>query len=161
MRIRPGTSENTNRTTGRKRPPINYRESSVPDSGHDSDYEAKLKPLPPLDNKSYPLVSRIATQHIIASNRANKQAKGSTLPDETEASNFQINKGTLPDVTPKTIPDETDTIDRAEANAELPDETNGEKPQTITDQPVDEKSDKKKKGVFTTKTITIRRARDP
>ena len=161
MRIRPSTDENTNRTSGRRRPPINYRESSVPESALDSDYEAKLKPLPPLDNKSYPSASRIATQHIIASNRANKQAKVTTLPDETEASNFQINKGTLPDVTPKTVPDETDIIDRVEANAELPDETTGEKPQTNTDQPVDEKSNKNKKGVFTTKTITIRRARDP
>ena len=90
--------------------------------------------------------SRIATQHIIESNRANKQTKESTLPDESETSNFQINKGILPDVTPNTIPDES------EANAELPDETKGEEPQTITVEPVDsenqtvdEKSDKKKK----------------
>ena len=168
MCIRPGTSENTNHTTGRKRLPVNYRESSVPDSGHDSDYEAKLKPLPPLDNKSYPSASRIATQLIIESNRANKQAKESTLPDETETSNIQINKGRLPDETPNTIPDKTDTIDRAKVNAELPDETKGEEPQIVTVEPVDnenptvdEKSDKKKKGVFKTKTITIRRARDP
>ena len=52
MRIRPGTSENTNQKTGRKKPPVNYRELGVLESGHDSDYEVKLKPLPPLDNKS-------------------------------------------------------------------------------------------------------------
>ena len=168
MRIRPGTSENTNRTTGRKRPPVNYRESSVLESGHDSDYEVKLKPLPPLDNKSYPSASRIATQHIIESNRANKQTNEITLPDKTKTSNFQINKETLPDVTSNTIPDKRDTIEIAEANAELPDKTKGEEPQTITIEPVDsenrtvdEKSDKKRKGVFKTKTITIRRARDP
>ena len=162
MRIRPGTSEHTNWKTGRKKPPVNYRESGVLESGHDSDYEVKLKPLPPLGNKSYPSASRIATQHIIESNRANKQTKESTLPDESETSNFQINKGILPDVTPNTIPDES------EVNAELTDETKGEEPQTITVEPVDsenrtvdEKSDKRKKGVFKTKTITIRRARDP
>ena len=35
MRTRPVTSVNTNRTTGRKRPSVNYRESSVSESGHD------------------------------------------------------------------------------------------------------------------------------
>ena len=162
MRIRPGTSDNTNRTTGRKRPPVNYRESFVMESGHDSDYEVKLKPLPPLDNKSYPSASRIATQHIIESNRANKQTNETPLPDET------ISKETLPDVTINTTPDESDPIGIAEANAELPDETKGEEPQKITIKPVDsenrtvdKKSDKKRKGVFKTKTITIRRARDP
>ena len=117
-----------------------------------------------MDNKSHPSASRIATQLIIRSNRANKQVKESTLPDETETSNSQTNKGTLPDATPNSIPDETHTIDRAEANAKLSDETKGKETQTTTVEPVDkdgEKPDKNKKGVFKTKMIIIRRTRDP
>ena len=52
---------------------VNYAEQGTQDSGCDSDYEAKLKPQQPLDNKSYPSASRIATQHLIETNRASKQ----------------------------------------------------------------------------------------
>ena len=61
------------RSTGRKRATLNYAEQGAQDSGCDSDYEAKLKPQQPLDNKSYPLASWIATQHVIKTNRASKQ----------------------------------------------------------------------------------------
>ena len=78
--------------------------------------------------------------------------------------------GTLPDETPnpvlRTVPDETDLPDKMDAM--LPDETNDTIPSpdaTITADnevsTVDVKPDKKRKGVFKTKTITIRRARDP
>ena len=52
MRTRLVNTKNANHKTGRKRPVVNYRESSVQDSGCDSDYEAKLRPPQPLDNKS-------------------------------------------------------------------------------------------------------------
>ena len=52
---------------------MNYAEQGVHDSGCDSDYKAKPKPQQPLDNKSYPSASRIATQRVIETNRASKQ----------------------------------------------------------------------------------------
>ena len=61
------------RSTGRKRASVNYAEQGAHDSGCDSDYEAKPKPQQPLDNKSYPSASRIATQRVIETNRASKQ----------------------------------------------------------------------------------------
>ena len=45
------------RSTGRKRAVGNYAEQGNHDSGCDSDYEAKLKPQQPLDNKIYPSAS--------------------------------------------------------------------------------------------------------
>ena len=45
------------RSTGRKRAAVNYAEQGSQDSGHDSDYKARLKPQQPLDNKSYPSAS--------------------------------------------------------------------------------------------------------
>ena len=171
MRSRPVITENQNRKTGRKRPVVNYKESSVQDSGCDSDYEAKLRPPQPLDNKSYPSASRIATQRVIVSNRANKQSKQSTLPDETIPDGKQEQKensniGTLPDETPnpvlRTVPDETDLPDKMDAM--LPAETGGPSPdKTITGaaSTAEVKPENRRKGMFKTKTITIRRARDP
>ena len=51
MRARPPPSESGTRSTGRKRAVVNYRELGHQDSGHDSDYEATLKPPQPLDIK--------------------------------------------------------------------------------------------------------------
>ena len=65
----------------------NYDEQGIQDSGHDSDYEIKLKSPQPLDNKSYPSASRIATQHVIETNRASKQTStpnAGSLPAATE-----------------------------------------------------------------------------
>ena len=45
------------RSTRRKRAAVNYAEQGTQDSGHDSDYEVKLKPQQTLDNKSDPSVS--------------------------------------------------------------------------------------------------------
>ena len=61
------------RSTGRKRASVNYVEQGAHDSGCDSDYEAKPKPQQPLDNKSYPSLSQIATQQVIETNRLSKQ----------------------------------------------------------------------------------------
>ena len=81
------TPELSNRSTGRKCTVVNYKELGTQDSGHDSDYEMTKMPPQPLDNKSYPSVSRIATQHVIENNKANKQPKcseDSTLPEAME-----------------------------------------------------------------------------
>ena len=75
MRARPLPTEPSNKSTGRKCTVVNYREQGFKDSGRDSDYETTLKPPQPLDNKSYPSASRIATQHLIETNKANKQTK--------------------------------------------------------------------------------------
>ena len=110
------------RSTGRKRATVNYAEQGTQDSGCDSDYEAKMKPQQPLDNKSYPSASRIATQHVIETNRASKQTSTLNtlaLPAATEPVQgpVQVNKQTtdnnvLPeatnDVDALTIPDKTD-----------------------------------------------------
>ena len=66
---------------------VNYAEQGIQDSGRDSDYEIKLKPPQPLDNKSYPSASRIATQCVIKTNRASKQTSmpnAGSLPAATE-----------------------------------------------------------------------------
>ena len=87
MRARPSPSESGTRSTDKKCVVVNYREHGRQDSGCDSDYEATLKPPQPLDNKSYPSVSRMATQRMIKANKANKQPKGlnsGSLPVATE-----------------------------------------------------------------------------
>ena len=48
MRTRPLPSEPSNRSTGRKRAVVNYREQGFQDYGCDSDYEATPKPPQPL-----------------------------------------------------------------------------------------------------------------
>ena len=112
--------------TGRKRSLVNYKEDGFKDSSRDSDYEAVLKPPPPLDNKSYPSASRIATQHLIEMNRANKQTKSpenGSLPAATEPirksarlENQNAENNVLPDDmrTSETLP--------------VPDETNNPNP---------------------------------
>ena len=110
------------RSTGRKRASVNYAEQGAHDSGLDSDYKAKPKPQQPLDNKSYPSASRIATQWVIETNRASKQTmipNTLALPAATEPVQgpVQANKQTtdnsvLPeatnDVGALSIPDKTD-----------------------------------------------------
>ena len=142
------------RSTRRKRATVNYAEQGTHDSGCDSDYEAKLKPQQPLDNKSYPSASRIATQHVIETNRASKQTSmpnTHSLPAATEPvqGSIQKNKQTKDnkvlseatmDVDALTIPDKTDvktpdgpdeTI--TQPNNVLPDATNPLSPDTTKD----------------------------
>ena len=142
------------RSTGRKRAMVNYAEQGTQDSGRDSDYEAKLKPQQPLDNKSYPLASQTATQHVIETNRASKQTSTPNtlaLPVATEPVQgpVQVNKQTkdnnvIPeatnDVDALTIPDKTDgnTLDGpdetiTQPNKVLPDTTNPLSPDTTKD----------------------------
>ena len=166
---------------------VNYKEQGFQDSGCDSDYEVTPKPPQPLDNKSYPSASRIATQCLIENNKANRQSDGS-LPAATEPVQKSARTGdtntennTLPEATkePATpmIPDETlgmntvltDTT-RNQPNAKLPDATQptlkGELPdETDTKDddmlPAEPNDAKPSRGVFKAKTITIRRAKDP
>ena len=180
------------RLTIRKRAMVNYAEQGTQDSGQDSDYEAKLKPQQPLDNKSYPSASQIATQHVIETNRASKQTSTPntlSLPAATEAvqGSAQINKQTMDnkvlpeattDVDALKIPDKTDgnTPDGPDKTITqlknvLPDATNPLSPDTTKDNmgepkhSVDESAsrnsvdEKPVKGVFKTKTITIRRSK--
>ena len=85
MHARLCTSVTSNRSTGRKRTAVNYDEQGIQDSGRDSDYEIKLKPPQPLDNKSYPSASE--PQCVIKTNRASKQTStpnAGSLPAATE-----------------------------------------------------------------------------
>ena len=114
------------RSTGRKRATVIYAEQGTQDSGCDSDYEAKLKPQQTLDNKSYPLASRIATQHLIETNRASKQTSTLntlSLPAATEPvqGSVQINKQTTDN---KVLPEATTDVDALT----IPDKTDGNTP---------------------------------
>ena len=182
------------RFTGRKRASVNYAEQGAHDSGCDSDYEAKPKPQQPLDNKSYPSASRIATQRLIETNRASKQTmmpNTLALPAATEpvqgpvqANKQTTDKSVLPeatnDVGALSIPDKTDgnNMDLPDETITqpknvLPDATNLQSPDATKDsmaepkQSVDETAsqntagEKPVKGMFKTKTITIRRSKDP
>ena len=173
---------------------MNYAEQGARDSGCDSDYEAKPKPQQPLDNKSYSLASRIATQRVIETNRASKQTmipNTLALPAATEpvqgavqANEHTMDNSVLPeatnDVGALSIPDKTvgnnsylpdETI--TQPKNVLPDATNPQSPDATKNslaepkQSVDEivsgntSEEKPVKGMFKTKTITIRRSKDP
>ena len=194
MCARQRTSITSNRSTGRKRAVVNYAEQGNQDSGCDSDYEAKLKPPQPLDNKSYPSASRIAIQCVIETNRASKQTSTPntcSLPAATEPAqgSVQINKQTednkvlseaTTDLDALTIPDKTAgklQMDQTKTTTQpknvLPDATsmmspdatkdNTGKPKRSADKSEsrDSVDEKPVKGVFKTKTITIRRLKDP
>ena len=85
IHTRPLPTETSNRSTGRKCAMVYCKEQGFQDSGRESDYEVTPKPPQPLDNKSYPSASRIATQRMIESNKANNQTKNDgSLPVTTE-----------------------------------------------------------------------------
>ena len=119
--------------------------TGIQDSGHDSDYEIKLKPPQPLDNKSYPSASRIATQRVIKTNRARKQTStpnAGSLPAAAEpaqksyqtndqASNSKVLSEATIELDSITIPDKTtgktlDGLDEMPTQSKivLPDATN-------------------------------------
>ena len=132
MRARQHTS--VTRSTGRKRATVNYAEQGNQDTGHDSDYEAKLKPQQPLDNKKYLSASRIATQRVIETNRASKQTSTLNTPSLPAATDpvqgsVQINKQTTDN---KVLPEATTDVDALT----IPDKTDGNTPdgpdETIT-----------------------------
>ena len=146
---------------------MNYVEQGAHDSGHDSDYEAKPKPQQPLDNKSYPSASRIATQWVIETNRASKQTmmpNTLTLPAATEPVQgpVQANKQTMDN---SVLPEATNDVGAAVGNnSDLPDATKDStaEPKQSVDETASRNTAgvKPVKGVFKTKTITIRRSKD-
>ena len=173
MRARPCPSVPSNRLTGRKQTIVNYKEQGIQDSGCDSDYEINLRPPQPLDNKSFPSASRIATERVIETNRANKHTKrpndgslpAATVPLRKSSCTTKQNKDskvlpeatagpnsvTIPDKTSENTPDGTDETPK-QSKTELPDTTSNVSPDVTK---------AKTKGVFKTKTITIRRSKDP
>ena len=189
MHARQHTSVTSNRSTGWKRAMVNYAEQGIQDSGHDSDYETKLRPPQPLDNKSYPSASRIATQRVIETNRASKQtstpytgslsaatepAQGAVQINEQTDNNKVLSEATtdldsmmIPDKTAgKTLdgPDEMTTqpkivlLDTTNMLSQDATKDNTEKSKCSADKPesLDSIDEKPSKGVFKTKTITIR-----
>ena len=82
MRSRPNSTHRCLvRTT---RPTINYTEHGMKDSSHNSDSEPVPKPPTPLDNKSHPTLSRIATQKEIELNKATKCNYTTAFPDKSQ-----------------------------------------------------------------------------
>ena len=75
MRSPPVPAAPRGRSTGRKRPVVNYTEHGTQDMCTDSDFEPVLKLPQPLDNKSYPSASHIAIQREIDNKKANKMVK--------------------------------------------------------------------------------------
>ena len=78
-------NKNSNRRcSSRKRKSVNYTDQTKDDNDQDSDYEPKMSPPSPLDNKKYPSANRMAIQQRILSNRTSKPKNVATLPDETQ-----------------------------------------------------------------------------
>ena len=147
------------RYSSRKRKSVDYT-NQTNDNDHDSDYELKIPPPPPLDNKKYPSAHRMAIQQGILSNKINKTENATTLPDATQENLSSLQT---------TRPCKTDTPDFPNDNLclDVGKSTNEtETPTTSDSASVSPNSDmlemdKNIKGVFRTKTISIRRAKDP
>ena len=78
-------NKNSNRRySSRKRKSVNYTDQTKDDNDQDSDYEPKMSPPLPLDNKKYPSANRMAMQQGILSNRTSKFKNVATLPDVTQ-----------------------------------------------------------------------------
>ena len=74
-------NKNINRRySSRKRKSVNYT-GQTKDNDQDSDYEPKIPPPPPLDNKKYPSAHRMAIQQGILSDKTSKTKNVATLPD--------------------------------------------------------------------------------
>ena len=157
-------NKNINRRySSRKRKSVNYTDQTK-DNEQDSDYEPKIPPPPPLDNKKYPSAHRMAIQQGILSNKTSKTENVATLPDVSQENlvGSQItrpsNGNTLD------FPKEKVDVSSCRDVGKLANET--ETPTTSDSSSVPPKSDilesdKNIKGVFRTKTISIRCARDP
>ena len=161
-------NENSNRRySSRKRKGVNYTDRTKDDNDQDSDYEPKMSPPLPLDNKKYPSANRMAIQQGILSNRTSKLKKIAKLPDVTQD---DLVGPQIPRPSNVTNLDTLDALkEKIEVNlrqdmGKLPDATDN--PATSDSPSVPPKSDmpesdKNIKGEFKTKTISIRRAKDP
>ena len=160
----PNRNKNTNRRySSRKRKSVNYTDQTK-DNDQDSDYEPKIPPPPPLDNKKYPSAHRMAIQQGILSNKTSKTENVATLPDVSQE-NLVGSQITRPsNVNTLDFPKEKVEVSPCQDVGKLANET--ETPTTSDSSSVPPKSDmpesdKNIKGEFRTKTISIRRAKDP
>ena len=151
------------RYSSRKRKSVDYTDQ-IKDNDHDSDYEPKIPPPPPLDNKKYPSAHRMAIQQGILSNKTSKTENVATLPDATQE-NLVSSQITRPsNMNTLDFPKEKVDVSPCQDVGKLTNET--ETPTTSDSSSVSPnsdtlESDKNIKGVFRTKTISIRRAKDP
>ena len=157
-------NKNINRRySSRKRKSVNYTDQTK-DNDQDSDYEPKIPPPPPLDNKKYPSTHRMAIQQGILSNKTSKTKNVDTLPDVSQE-NLVDSQITRPsNVNTLDFPKEKVDVSPCQDVGKLANET--ETPTTSDSSSVSPKSDtpesdKNIKGVFRTKTICIRRANVP
>ena len=157
-------NKNINRRySSRKRKSVNYLDQNK-DNEQDSDYEQKIPPPPPLDNKKYPSAHRMAIQQGILSNKTSKTENVATLPDISQE-NLVGSQTTRPsNGNTQDFPKEKVDVSPCQDVGKLANEQ--ETPTTSDSSSVPPKSDKLEsdkniKGVFRTKTISIRRARDP
>ena len=162
-------NKNSNqRYSSRKMKSVNYKDQTNDDNDQDNDYEPKMSPPLPLDNKKHPSANRMAIQQGILSNRTSKlQKNAATLQDEAQDDSVS------PQIPRPSNVANLDTLDCLKQEDEvkpchdvgkLPDETDN--PTTSDSPSVSPKSDmpesdKNIKGEFKTKTISIRCAKDP
>ena len=147
------------RYSSRKRKSVDYT-NQTNENDRDSDYEPKIPPPPPLDNKKYLSAHRMAIQQGILSNKTSKTKNATTLPDAT-----QENLASLQIIRPS----KTDTLNFPNENLclDVGKSTNETETPTMSDSTsVSPNSDmlemdKNIKGVFRTKTTSIRLAKDP
>ena len=161
-------NKNSNRGySSRKRKSVNYKDQTSDDNDQDSDYEPKMSPPLPLDNKKHPSANRMAIQQGILSNGTSKLENAATLPDVIQ--DYSVSPQ-IPRPSNVTNLDTLDSLkEKDEVNphhdvGKLPDETDN--PTTSDSPSVSPKSDmpesdKNIKGVFKMKTISIRCAKDP
>ena len=157
-------NKNINRRySSRKRKSVNYIDQNK-DNEQDSDYEPKIPPPPPLDNKKYPSAHRMAIQQGILSNKTSKTENVATLPDVSQE-NLVGSQTTRPsNGNTQDFPKEKVDVSPCQDVGKLANEQ--ETPTTSDSSSVPPKSDKLEsnkniKGVFRMKMISIRRARDP
>ena len=157
-------NKNINRRySSRKRKSVNYTDQTK-DNDQDSDYEPKIPPQPPLDNKKYPSAHRMAIQQGILSNKTRKTENVATLPDVSQEKLLSSQITRPSNVNTLNFKKEKTDVRPCQDVGKLANAT--ETPTTSDSSSVPPKSgilesDKNIKGVFRTKMISIRRAKDP
>ena len=161
-------NKNSNwRYSSRKRKSVNYTDQTKDDNDQDSDYEPKMSPLPPLENKKYPSANRMAIQQGILSNKTSKPKNVAALPDITQDNLVgpqTPRPSNLTNLDTLDFPKEKVEVSPRQDVGKLSDETDN--PTTSDSSSVPPKSDmpesdKNIKGEFKTKMIAIRHAKDP
>ena len=147
------------RYSSRKRKSADYT-NQTNENDRDSDYETKLPPLPPLDNKKYPSAHRMAIQQGILSNKTSNTENATTLPDATQENlaSLQIIRPSKTDTLD--FPNENPCLDVGKSTNETETPTTSD-PTSVSPNSDMLEMDKNIKGVFKTKTISIRHAKDP